>query len=249
MKPANGSPWQIFRLESVPSTNSYVSERVQALDNLSVVTARCQSEGRGQRGNRWVAGPGENLTFSVLLKLPEGRLEARRQMRLTALATVALRECLREDYGIPAVIKWPNDIYVRDRKICGMLIENGLTGHWITHSILGIGLNVNQTAWDPSLLNPTSMRRVTGQSYDLDEVLRRFLGRLQERLPDLTEESLWQDYTDGLYRAGERYPWSDVFGRIFYGTIKGVRKDGRLEILCDDGILRRFAFKEVQYVL
>lgn len=249
MKPAIGSPWQIFRLESVPSTNSYVSERIQALDNLSVVTARCQSEGRGQRGNRWVSEPGENLTFSVLLKFPQGRLEARRQMRLTALATVALRESLREDYGIPAVIKWPNDIYVRDRKICGMLIENGLTGHWITHSILGIGLNVNQTAWDPSLLNPTSMRRVSGESYDLDDVLKHFLDRLQERLPDLTEESLWQDYATGLYRSGERHPWSDVFGRTFYGTIKGVRKDGRLEILCDDGLLRRFAFKEVQYVL
>ena len=111
MKTAIGSPWQIFRLESVPSTNSYVSERLSELDNLSVVTARCQSEGRGQRGNHWIAEPGENLTFSVLLKFPEGRLEARQQMRLTALATVALRESLREDYGIPAVIKWPNDLY------------------------------------------------------------------------------------------------------------------------------------------
>ena len=244
-----GSPWQIFRLESVPSTNSYVAERVQTLDNLSVVTARCQSDGRGQRGNHWLAEPGENLTFSVLLKFPEGRLEARQQMRLTALATVALRDCLRDDYGIPAVIKWPNDIYVHDRKICGMLIENGLTGRWITRSILGIGLNVNQTEWDPSLVNPTSMRRICGQTYDLDDVLKRFLDRLWILLIDLTEESLWQRYTAELYRLGDRHAWSDAAGRHFFGTIKGVRKDGRLEILCDDGIPRRFAFKEIQYVL
>ena len=244
-----GSPWQIFRLESVPSTNSYVSERLPELDNLSVVTARCQSDGRGQRGNHWLAEPGQNLTFSVLLKFPEGRLEARQQMRLTALATVSLRDCLREDYGIPAVIKWPNDIYVHDRKISGMLIENGLSGRWITHSILGIGLNVNQTGWDPSLLNPTAMRRITGLSYDLDDVLGHFLDRLRLLLPELTEESLWQRYTADLYRLGERHAWSDADGQHFYGTIKGVRKDGRLEILCDDGFLRLFAFKEIQYVL
>ena len=249
MKKAIGSPWHIFRLESVPSTNSYVSERIPELDNLSVVTARCQSEGRGQRGNRWIAEPGENLTFSVLLKFPPQRIEARQQMRLTALATVALRDCLREDYGIPAVIKWPNDLYVHDRKICGMLIENGLTGRWITHSILGIGLNVNQTEWDPSLLNPTSMRRLTGQTYELDDVFTHFLDRLWGRLIDLTEESLWQDYATGLYRLGERHEWSDAAGRHFYGTIKGVRKDGRLELLCDDGTTRLFAFKEIQYVI
>ena len=249
MKTPIGSPWQIFRLESVPSTNSYVSERIQTLDNLSVVLARCQSEGRGQRGNRWEARPGENLTFSVLLKFPKDRLEVRQQMRLTALSTVALRDCLRDDFGIPAVIKWPNDLYVRDRKICGILIENGLSGRWITHSILGIGLNVNQTEWDPSLLNPTSMRRISGKSYDLDEVLGRFLDRLWSRLLNLTEESLWQDYTSGLYRLGERREWSDADGHHFYGTLKGVRKDGRLELLCDDGRLRRFAFKEIQYVL
>ena len=196
-----------------------------------------------------MAEPGQNLTFSILLKFPEGRLEARQQMRLTALATVSLRDCLREDYGIPAVIKWPNDIYVHDRKISGMLIENGLSGRWITHSILGIGLNVNQTGWDPSLLNPTAMRRITGLSYDLDDVLGHFLDRLRLLLPELTEESLWQRYTADLYRLGERHAWSDADGQHFYGTIKGVRKDGRLEILCDDGFLRLFAFKEIQYVL
>ena len=110
-----------------------------------------------------------------------------------------------------------------------------------------------QLLLDAHLTRPGMLRVLLGKlktnTAFVDEVLRRFLGRLQERLPDLTEESLWQDYTDGLYRCGERHPWSDVFGRIFYGTIKGVRKDGRLEILCDDDILRRFAFKEVQYVL
>lgn len=235
--------------ESLPSTNLYVRERLPELANLSVVTARCQTAGRGQRGNVWVSAPGENLTFSVLLRFPEGELEARLQMRLTALATVAMRDCLRERYGIDARIKWPNDIYVHDRKICGMLIENGLTGRWVTHSILGIGLNVNQTAWDPALLNPTSMHRISGKDYDPDEVLGSFLHRLQALLPSLQEDSLWQAYTADLYRLGERHAWSDADGTRFFGTIKGVRKDGRLEILCDDGRPRLFAFKEVGYIL
>ena len=112
-------------LEEVDSTNNVLLRHIRDYDNLSVVAAVTQTAGRGQRGNRWISAPGDNLTFSLLLR-PES-LPAREVMTVTCLATLAVRDTLRDE-GVPAVIKWPNDIYVGKRKICGMLVENGLEG-------------------------------------------------------------------------------------------------------------------------
>jgi BirA family biotin operon repressor/biotin-[acetyl-CoA-carboxylase] ligase len=153
----------IIWLESADSTNEECKRHISDLDNLSVVAALSQTCGKGQRGNVWISDPGKNLTFSIVLKFPfnvkAGLLEpmhAYDQFVFSEIAALAVVDLLAE-HGIQAKIKWPNDIYIGDRKICGILIENSLRGEWIQHSIIGIGLNVNQRNFDVTLSNPTSM--------------------------------------------------------------------------------------------
>ena len=142
--------------EELDSTSSELLRHIGDYDNLSVVAAVNQTAGRGQRGNRWISAPGDNLTFSLLLR-PEA-LPAREVMALTCYATLVVRDALRAE-GVPAVIKWPNDIYVGKRKICGMLVENGLEGADIAWSVIGIGINLNQTVFPGGVQNPTSLKR------------------------------------------------------------------------------------------
>ena len=151
----------IMWFKSVDSTNEEVRRRISEIDNLSVLSAYEQTSGRGQRGNTWTSNAGENLLFSVVLKFsPEysglGGLDARDQFVLNEIAALSVVDFLRS-HGIHAQIKWPNDIYVDSRKICGILIENSLRGNRLSSSIIGIGLNINQRNFDINLPNPTSM--------------------------------------------------------------------------------------------
>ena len=165
----------IIWLDSVDSTNDEARRHISEIDNLSVVSALEQTEGRGQHGNRWSSQPGENLTFSLVVK--NFMIKANEQhaiSQVTALSLVALLSM----YGIDARIKWPNDIYVGDEKICGILIENSLKGQEIDWSIIGIGLNVNQTEFPDDLPNPISMKLSTGNSnpYNTRTLLEEFIG-------------------------------------------------------------------------
>ena len=173
----------IIWLESIDSTNEECRRRISDIDNLSVVAALSQTSGKGQRGNVWLSESGQNLTFSIVLKFPAKGLKAEMepmlaydQFVLSEITSLAIVDLLA-DFGIEAKIKWPNDIYVGDRKICGILIENSLRGEWIQHSIIGIGLNVNQRNFDVTLPNPTSMVLCSGilEEYDLDYILEKLM--------------------------------------------------------------------------
>ena len=151
----------IIWLDTTDSTNEEARRNILSLDNLSVVSAYSQTAGRGQRGNSWSSVPGENLTFSVVMKYGHesglvSPLRACDQFAVSEAAALAVVDLLAS-HDIEAKIKWPNDIYVSDRKICGILIENSVCDGSMASSIIGIGLNVNQTTFDPSLPNPTSI--------------------------------------------------------------------------------------------
>jgi len=167
-------------LDTVESTNDEARRLIGGLDNLSVIAARCQTAGRGQGDHKWHSHPGENLTFSVVLKFGEGALEpleAKDIILITEAVTLALRQYLH-DKGVETRIKWPNDIYAGDRKICGILIENILHGPEVSASIVGIGLNLNQTEFPSDLPNPVSLSLLTGKSYEPEKELVRFMRRL-----------------------------------------------------------------------
>ena len=144
----------IMWFKSLDSTNEEARRHISDIDNLSVLSALEQTAGRGQRGNTWTSNAGENLMFSIVLKSPV--LMAEDHFALNEIAALSVADFL-STYGIKAEIKWPNDIYVGEKKICGILIENSFRGKTISSSIIGIGLNINQRNFNVNLPNPTSM--------------------------------------------------------------------------------------------
>lgn len=173
----------IIWVESTESTNSELRRRIGELDNLSVIAAREQTAGRGQGDHSWFSSPATNLTFSILFRFGEGfpvTLGSSDAVLVTQITTLAIRDHLLSR-GIGSRIKWPNDIWTGDRKICGILIENSSMGGMVTSSIVGIGLNVNETGWPAGLPNPVSMRELRGKVYNLDEELRALAWRLRSR--------------------------------------------------------------------
>ena len=147
---------------------------------MSVIAAYEQTAGRGQRENIWLSEPGKNLTASIVLKHDGtilSRVSADNQFIISEMISKAVVGLLA-DYGVVARIKWPNDIYVGDKKICGILIEHTLRGSSIINSIIGVGLNVNQTEFDESLPNPTSLAAESNlENFDLNELLVRLIDK------------------------------------------------------------------------
>ena len=232
--------------ETIDSTNTEALRRLDGIPSGTVLAARSQTAGRGQRGNTWFTEPGKNLTFSVVLK--DLGLKASDSIRLNALTSVAVASLL-ERYGVQPVIKWPNDIYVSGRKICGMLIENTLDGAMLGASVVGIGININQREF-PQLANATSLALCTGKDEALEEVLAVFLEIFEGMLSRLDSPELWERYASRLYRLGKTARYYDILREEeFEGVIQSVEPDGRLCILDAGGERRHYRFKEVSYIL
>lgn len=237
--------------KELDSTNNEAVRGIKNFDNLSVLAARKQFAGRGQRGNKWDAEPGANLTFSIILKYRAAGmtpLPATRQFRLSRIAALSVCDYLA-DKGVEARIKWPNDVYVRDRKICGMLIESSLDGEYVDWSVVGIGINLNQKKFPVEVINPTSLTLLTGAEYDvvaeLDAFCTFFLRRFRE-----DDSRLWADYERLLYRKNELHSFTDcATGTVFQGIIRGLDDNARLVVELNDGSSRTFAFKEISYII
>ena len=241
--------WQIIKLEETRSTNTY-------LDNLDVETpqsegcvviTRTQSAGRGQRGNSWEAEPGQNLTFSYLLR-PEA-VAAREQFVISQAVSLAVIDVLSR-YADGFSVKWPNDIYYQDSKIAGILIEHHLSGMNISRTIVGIGLNINQQQFLSDAPNPISLRQITGEEYRLDEILHEVLQATAIRYAQCMEnrELLQKNYASVLYRKDGFYTYRDADGE-FEARIQEVLPDGYLLLIDTAGRVRQYAFKEVAFVI
>jgi BirA family biotin operon repressor/biotin-[acetyl-CoA-carboxylase] ligase len=216
-------------------------------DEWSVVVAHRQTAGRGQRGSSWVSEAGENLTFSVALE--PVFMAPVRQFLLSETVALAVSDALA-GFGIEAKVKWPNDIYVGDGKVAGILIENDVRGAALSRSIVGVGLNVNQTKFPPELPNPVSMRGITGIEYDMREVLDAVLNALSVRYEALKAGvSPDNDYARSLYRMGEEAWYALPDGTRFEGVVRGVLPTGELAVELSDGCIRYFLFKEVEFLL
>ena len=174
----------------IDSTNSEVRRLLEQdkLDNLSVIAATCQTAGRGQGDHKWTSTPGDNLTFTAAMRFSTDgdgiEMPASEMLQITCVTTLAIRDFLL-DNGITARIKWPNDIWVGDLKICGILIENILEGPLVRDSIVGIGLNLNQMSWPEGIPNPVSMKMLTGKDYEPHSTLEALHERLRLRFEQL----------------------------------------------------------------
>lgn len=180
----------IIRLDIVDSTNNEAKRRIDSLADLSVIAAYEQTAGRGQGDHTWLSAPGMNLTLSIILKYGKGSkihdVPAAGQAVIMGIVTDTILEFL-SDHGIDATVKWPNDIYVAGRKICGILIEHAVRGRSLVHSIIGVGLNVNQTMFDESLPDPTSMLLETdGGELDPDLLLEELMDIFHKNIDNIT---------------------------------------------------------------
>lgn len=174
--------------DSIDSTNSEARRLISDIDNLSVIAAGFQTQGRGQGDHKWHSKEGENLTFSLVLKYQDiAPLKAEEQLYITQIITYALRAFLSA-HGINSRIKWPNDIYVEDKKICGILIENMLNGEYVEASIIGVGLNLNQKQFPEDLPNPISISLLTKKEYSPEQMLAELYHYMEESVNLLKTE-------------------------------------------------------------
>lgn len=168
----------IIWLESTDSTNKELRRRLDQSGDLTIVAAEQQSAGRGQGDHTWHSAPGQNLTFSILLR--HRCLKGSDALAVTSIMTLGIRDYLQKK-GIEAWIKWPNDIWVGDKKICGILVENTIHDGLIDFSIVGVGLDVNETDWPSELPNPVSLKDLTGKDYNTHEELEQLSEALAQR--------------------------------------------------------------------
>ena len=254
--------WKIIHIDETDSTNRWLKDKASKAEALgfapqtlrlqplntntsenTVVWTDYQTAGRGCGTNTWESERGKNLLFSMLIHPTD--ISANEQFRITEIVSVALCQTLQAYIDNKVEIKWPNDIYVGDKKICGILIENRLQGNIIKESIIGIGLNVNQTEFKSDAPNPVSMRQLTGRETDLKELLQAFL-----RAFDVTchSKTTCFAYKSMLYRKGKYANYEDKTS-CFTATLTDVLPDGRLLLVDKDGQERIYAFKEVSFII
>ena len=240
-----------IHLNETHSTNSYLRElimREKEQPEGTVVITDYQTAGRGQKGNSWESERGKNLTFSILLHpnhIPPGK-----QFILSQLISIAIVGVLKE-YDRHFTIKWPNDIYWKEKKIAGMLIEVDLTGSSLSNAIIGIGININQRHFKSDAPNPVSLTQITGKEHNLSELLEKILDSIVDAYnkysPD-NEEEIRQKYMALLFRNKGVYPY--LYGEeIFNASIEGIEPNGQLILKKENGSIQTFAFKEISFVI
>jgi len=238
---------RIIKLDAIDSTNTFLKEISSAdtLDDFTVVTAKEQTQGRGQMGKLWQSKAGENLTFSVFKRLKG--LTFSNQFYLSIATALALHKTLVY-YNLPNLkVKWPNDILSGNKKVSGILIENVTKRNVLNSTIIGVGLNVNQIEFN-TLSNASSLKIISGKTFDLDEIFYRFLKHLKDYFKSLefgAFEALKAEYETKLFRKNKPSTFKDAEGILFSGYIKGIATNGNLVIMLEDDIIEEFSLNEI----
>ncbi|WP_289061889.1 biotin--[acetyl-CoA-carboxylase] ligase [uncultured Zobellia sp.] len=238
----------IIKLDATDSTNAYLKRLLSDSKpaDFTVVSAKEQQNGKGQMGAKWESDSGKNLTFSVLRMNLE--LHPNDYFLLNICVSLAVYDTLKAYHVPDLVIKWPNDILSGTSKICGILIENILSGKEINTAIIGIGLNVNQTFFG-ELENASSLKLILGRNFDLDELLLEVIKNLKAIfLSSRTDSatSLWETYEAVLFRKDKPSTFENNENELFMGFIRGVSPKGKLQIALEDNVLKEFDIKEVK---
>jgi len=235
-----------IKLETINSTNDYTLSLQDSLvfKHGLVVTASYQSGGNGQRGKAWESNENENLLLSVVI---EPKLKLEEQSLISRI--VALSVCdLLKSIGIETEIKWPNDILVAKQKIAGILIQNKAQGNFITHSVIGLGFNVNQLLFKAYSPKATSLRLQLNKEYDVLEIQEQFLSFLSVRLMRLKKgENQDNEYSKALFLKDTPAAFESDSNQ-FMGIIKGVSKSGKLIIKLEDDSIVVFESQQVKYL-
>lgn len=241
----------LLQFDELGSTNDYAAEIIAKSrpNEGTVVWADRQTAGRGQFGSSWESADAENLTLSVIFY--PVFLHPQQAFRLSQCAALAVLDTVQQYLpGAASAIKWPNDIYIGDRKTAGILIQNSLSASQISHSIVGIGLNVNQTLFHSDAPNPTSLALQRGGPLSREAVAETLFEAFAQRYTQLQHDfnSLAADYHAALFRLDAPARYMDTQGNIFTATLRRVLDDGRL-VLEIEGAYTYFDLKEIRFVL
>lgn len=245
----------IIHLSETDSTNTYVKQNASSLPSGCLVWAHTQTAGRGQRGNSWESTPGLNITASMLKTW--NNFPANRQFSISGAVSLAILDLLKNDCNVDCKIKWPNDIYYNDLKICGILIEHSLSGKDIDRTIIGMGININQPRFLSDAPNPVSVLQITGREFDLQTLTERLAQMLHLRFEQLQKpggiSEINDEYFKKLWRAEGEYLFADqLTGRTFKGHISHIEPAGHITIVETEpraNIPHRYAFKEVSWII
>jgi len=243
-------PDRIIRVNKLESTNSHALQLLKDTNPSggTVVMALNQTEGRGQQTNAWESESGKNLTISLILR-PDFIL-AQDQFQVSMLISLGVFDYLKA-YTENVSIKWPNDIYIKDKKIAGILIEQSIMGAHLSHSVCGIGLNVNQAKFVSDAPNPISLNILTKQTYQLEDELEKLLAAIEKRYFQVLNKGgkeLEADYLKSMYWMNEEHAFEDEDGD-FNGKIVGISEFGQLQIEDDENEIRTYNFKEVSFIM
>ncbi|MDR3652538.1 MAG: biotin--[acetyl-CoA-carboxylase] ligase [Paludibacter sp.] len=234
-------------IKQTNSTNALLWEmmREKSLPEGFTVRTDFQTAGKGQIGNSWESEAGMNLLFSVVL-YPQ-RIPIDNQFLLSQLVSLGIKETL-DEYADNIAVKWPNDIYWNDKKLCGILIENSLQGDKIKTSIVGIGLNVNQKKFISDAPNPVSLLQITGKRQNRKALQEKIRQKILKLYTEMEVEKIHSDYAKALYRKSGIHVFT-ADDLSFRAKIISVYPDGRLELETESGERKGFYFKEVQFVV
>ncbi|WP_298237948.1 biotin--[acetyl-CoA-carboxylase] ligase [uncultured Algibacter sp.] len=238
---------RIIKLDATDSTNSYLRDLIalETLDDYTVVTAKKQNQGRGQMGAVWSSQTSKSLTFSVFKDVSGLDIDA--SFSISMISALAIIKAL-QSFSIPKLrIKWPNDILSGDKKICGILIENVIKQNNLNASIIGVGLNVNETEFK-NLPRATSLKLISGNNFNLEEVLLAILESLKSHFSIFHKGNyalLKEEYESHLFRKNIPSTFKNCNNLTFSGFIQGVSNSGNLQILLEDNIIKEFNLKEI----
>lgn len=238
---------KILYYEKVSSTNVMAEEMLSAkkVNEGTVIYAGEQTNGKGQKGNTWVSEAGRNLTLSIILN--PAFLPAEHQFAISQLMSLSIAGLL-DNYSGSISIKWPNDIYYKDDKIAGILIENSVEGHTLQYSVAGAGININQASFPRELPDAVSLRMIKGKDYEIRSLLVELCGICDRWYNILREGDLAyinDQYHKRLYRYNTLSEFITASGNI-KGRIMGVDSHGMLIIKTTSGNRLKFSFKEVE---
>jgi len=239
---------RIIKLDAIDSTNSYLRNlsTTELLEDYTVIMADMQTNGRGQMGTSWDSNASQNLTVSVFKEV--GFLDFGNQYYLNIVVALSIVKLLNY-LNIPKLsIKWPNDILSENKKICGILIENVIKQNVLSSSVIGIGLNVNQTEFI-DLPKASSLKLIMGRSFNLEELLLVLISNLKRNFSVLEQGQFYglkQEYEALLFKKNKPSTFRDEEGKLFSGFISGVSQDGCLQVLLEDNDLRSFNLKEIE---
>ena len=240
----------LIKTETTASTNNYANELLANNEPIegTAILAEYQQQGKGQRGNGWVSDYGLNLLVSYIF-YPKF-LQPKNHFYLNIITSIAVADLVKKNTNAKVTVKWPNDIYCGNNKIAGILIENTVSGHSFTSSVIGIGLNVNQTIFPDFSIKATSLALEKDMILDRNEIfndLSLILEKYYLMLKEGKYDKLKADYTNLLYRKNEKCNYL-INGKIFSGEIISVDDDGKLVMKINEE-LKKFQFGEIKYVI